>query len=207
MKEHNTGAMYSSNPVYGVIRLSVRIAGELTDICIGDALQYDFGDGEESFGRVVGIMLSEELEGVALRVRRYMTAEKVTAKREEWVRPTGAEAGGLWETDWYHIIPIESIVDVVPVAVEAVESAVYLRGTVSMYGEWKWPYRRTLADHEGQWMSVNGVRTDIVRRLLSKVITGRPIINLPIVKWSDGFQTFSRGQVRISICVHGRKRF
>lgn len=162
VKEQNTGDIYASNPVYGIIRARVEVERGEFYVCIGDSVRYQGGDSAESLvGRVVGLMLSEEVGGMSARVRRYMQADEILSMEPDFRTgvPSGVGGVGHWETTWLQVVPIENIVRIVKAGWSwSAWQGVHLRGTVSDQGEWESPYTNTLVEWEEPWMAVNGVR-------------------------------------------------
>lgn len=188
VKEQNTGAIYSSSPSHGMVRWKGEAIG---DVCVGDSVEYMRGR-VLSYGRVIGLMLSEEVEGLAAKVRRLMTREQIIEEEPAWVDvPQGR---GLWEMSWEETVGVHMIQRVVAVRSTGGGDMV-LQGTVDEAGECEQPYR-SLASWEEPWRAEGGRRTQPLQELMANVERGLPIVTVSITEWWDKFQTFRRGQVR-----------
>lgn len=219
-KEHNSGDLWSSSPVFGLVRVRMGPNGDGGTLCLGDSVVYETDDGVRRYGRAISLMVSEAHEGLAVRLRRYMTTEEVTAVGagvEGWEPPPPPEqlgdgnrgvALGYWETMWLHVVPVTAIKGVVAAhAVPAVDHRsaagtqgevagdVCLLGTVTEYGKWAVPYERPLLCSEEPWMALGGRRTSAVSSLVAAAHQKFPFTNLSIVFWTDSFQTYTRGTV------------
>lgn len=204
VRELNSGDVYHSSPVFGFIRVYTQEGEGGTCVCIGDSVDYEL-DGDARQGRVVGLMVSEEAGGVSARTRRYMSSKEVVDLMPDWAGgDAGVEDGleeGLWETCWDDVIHVSSIISVLKLRLTGGQHAgdggsVLLAGTVDDNGEWATPYSRPLVPWEQPWLAMGGVRSETVRKLCAAADTGCPIANVCISFWSDGFQTYTRGQVR-----------
>lgn len=203
VKEQNTGAIYSSSPSHGMVRVKLE---EVGDLCLGDSIEYSRGEAAGVFcGRVIGLVLSEELDGLAARVRRLLTREEVLHECRQWSSriPTGS---GLWETSWEDTVALHMITQIVSVRTGG-EGDMVLKGTINDYGDCAQPYR-CLASWEAPWRAEGGCRTEPMKKMLANMEKELPTVTLSISEWWDSFQTFRHGQVgtctRTHILVHLR---
>lgn len=197
VKEQNSGSIYRSSPSHGLVRVEVEGVG---DICVGDSVEYQGGaHGGMRCGRVIGLMLSEEVGGLAAQLRQLLTSAEVLDICPQW-SDNVPDWEGLWETSWEVTVGIHKIVSLVPVFSEG-EGRSVLLGTINDYGDCAHPYK-SLASWEEPWRAEGGHRAKAVDSLLAGVRKGLPVITLSLTEWWDGFTTFRHGQVSVTMIYY-----
>eukprot|EP00952_Eustigmatos_sp_NYUAD-ZCMA_P012326 49565-Eustigmatos_ZCMA.PRE.1 len=108
-KELHTGEVAASSPVFGLSRV---FFGELDDeryLCVGDSVRYAFGEERGRIGRIIGLAVSDELQGVVARIRRYMTAAAVVEVMPSWQDGAPSVSTGLFETCWDDLVLVKDV--------------------------------------------------------------------------------------------------